>query len=205
MTAKDKSKPTAPTPPQEPITFEGIDERRAWCFRLKMLGFSHTQIAGMVGVDKSTVSRDLTHLADQMAVKLQPKSAQRILCDALMRYEVLLNYAMTQYTNSVDGTIPKMRAMEIALNANTATVKLLQDTGIMKRIPQVVALPADHPALAGMGQDARIRIGEGLRRFFDLFQSKMADGTLDVTKLFGPKMLGTGDGEQDDGGQPVSD
>jgi len=155
-----------PSHPTKPTVME-IEERRRKIFSLRMAGATMDKIATAVHVDRSTVSRDLRFMQEQVLVRLQPRSAERMVGDVILKYETILAKAMVEYAGGAQQSIVRVRALEVALQANTLIVKLLQDMGIVKRIPQMIGLAVlDHPAVKDLHQDQRQAIGRGLLRLF---------------------------------------
>lgn len=156
-------------PPKPLGTVMELEERRRKEFELRIMGHTLKQIGDVVGVDPSVVSRDLRTLQEQVLANLRPRRIHRMVADALLRYNVVLSKAMLDYDASPKGSQPRIRALEVALQANTACLKFIQEMGIVKRMPQLLEVSIlDHPALQGLTPEQRVRVGRGLLKFFML-------------------------------------
>lgn len=148
------------------------DDRQKMVIQLRQMGYSHPQIAGLVGVSEKTVWRDLKEIRTRVRGELSPSRVSDIVIDGYMKYTTLYEKAMIDYTGAQVGSLTRSRNLEVALKANMLGLRLLQDVHILPKAPiRLEAHLTEHPALRRLNPDERTRVAAGLQRFFEMLGS----------------------------------
>jgi len=136
---------------------ESDDKKRAQAWLWRRQGIGVTAIAGMYGVDESTVYRWLNQYVEEHRTRLEQQPAANLIQDSILFYQHLEDLCLHEVTHmdgdgaEVDletGRVKrtgdntrkglKMKFIQTAAKVRDSRIKLMIETGILPREPEKV-------------------------------------------------------------------
>ncbi len=121
-----------------------VEDRREQVQGLRLQGHSIRSIADLTGSSRATVQRDLEHIKNSNASRVDETESNIVVAEALSYYHALETEAWASYRAAKEGSSQAIKALDLIRVIQGDKVKALRDTGFIKTGPAQVEVQVHH-------------------------------------------------------------